>query len=199
METRGRFPIGRMLFEVVLILLGVFLGLFVNEKRIEQREKARAEESLTLIRAEMEFNKGQIDAIAPHHAVVRDSLHALLTRMDGSEKPVSLGVLWTAIPGGFGVPELQRHAWDLATRLGTLEHLDYRTLLRLSLTYELQEFYTRKYDRLADNLYLASNADPSSRNGLVLALSLLAGDVVIHEEDLAEAYGKAIEHLDEMR
>ncbi len=66
----------------------------------------------------------------------------------------------------------------------------------LSRTYHLQEFYTEKYDRLADNLYLASNIDPSTREGLVLALALLAGDIAIHEEDLTKAYAMAIERLD---
>ena len=107
--------------------------------------------------------------------------------------------LGKAMPGGFGVPGLQRHSWTLANSLGALEHMDYATASMLSRTYHLQEFYTDKYDRLADNLYLASNIDPNTREGLMLALSMLANDIAIHEKDLAVAYEKTIEHLDAIK
>lgn len=196
--THSRLSMGRLLFEVILIILGVFLGLFVNELRIEQRDRVRAQGALTQIRSELQSNQEQVAKISAHHVTVRDSLNALLSRVSSMENPVTIQDLLKAMPGGFGVAGLQRHSWTLANRLGALEHMDYATASMLSRTYHLQEFYTEKYDRLADNLYLASNIDPSTREGLVLALALLAGDIAIHEEDLTKAYAMAIEHLDEI-
>ena len=190
-----RTSIAKFFFEVVLIVLGVFLGLFVNELRIEQRERARAERVLEQISAELQFNQEQITRIFVHHVAVKDSLDAFLSRTSFQEDPVTMQELWKVMPGGFGVMGLQKQAWDLANRLGALEHMDYTTASRLSRTYHLQEFYTEKYDRLADNFYLASNADPNNREGLVLALAMLANDIVIHEKDLSMIYAKALEHL----
>ena len=185
----------KYIFEVVLIVLGVFLGLFVNELRIEQRDLARAERALEQITAELQFNQKMITRISVHHVAVKDSLDALLSRTDFQENTVTLPELWKSMLGGFGVVGLQRQAWTLANRLGALEHMDYETASKLSRTYDLQEFYTAKYDRLADNFYLAPNVDPNNREGLVFALAMLANDIVVHEEDLSEVYVKILDHL----
>ena len=197
--AHSRLSTGRLFFEVVLIIMGVLLGLFVNELRIEQRDRVRAQRALVQIRAELQSNQEQIAEISSHHTAVRDSLNALLSRASSRVNPTTMQELGKAMPGGFGVPGLQRHSWTLANRLGALEHMDYATASMLSRTYYLQEFYTDKYDRLADNLYLASNIDPNTREGLVLALFMLANDIAIHEKDLAVAYEKTIEHLDAIR
>lgn len=109
----------KYIFEVVLIVLGVFLGLFVNELRIEQRDLARAERALEQITAELQFNQKMITRISVHHVAVKDSLDALLSRTDFQENTVTLPELWKSMLGGFGVVGLQRQAWTLANRLGS--------------------------------------------------------------------------------
>ena len=193
---RTRFSAVRLLVEVVLIVLGVFLGLFVNEMRIEQRDRSRTQGALERIKTELQANQGRITRISDHHVAVRDSLHMFLSQPDFLENPPSLQELWPAMSGGFGVPEVQDHAWTLANRQGALEHMDITTATILSQTYSLQEFYTDKYERLSDNFYIAANIGPGSRAGLVIALALLANDIVNHEEDLTEGYAQALEILE---
>ncbi|MCD4827930.1 MAG: hypothetical protein K8R90_00675 [Candidatus Cloacimonetes bacterium] len=196
---QSRLPIGVVIAETVLLIIGVFLGIFVNEMRIEQRDKARAQVALGQIRAELQSNQEMINAISAHHVAVRDSLNSLLSRTTEIGKSPTLKDLWKSMNGGFGVPNLQQHSWSLALHLGVLEHIDYPTARLLSNVYSLQEFYIDKYDRLADNLYLASNIDPEFSDGLVLAMGFLANDIVIHEQDIIEAYTKTLEYLDSLQ
>lgn len=71
------------------------------------------------------------------------------------------------IPGGFGVVRLQKHVWNLAVELGTLENMVYQTAAALSKVYDIQEIYLGLYDRLADNVFIASNLHPNTREGMV--------------------------------
>ncbi len=43
-----------------------------------------------------------------------------------------------------------------------------------------------------------SNPDPGRRQGMIIALALLANDIAIHEKDLSETYGLALAHLDSL-
>ena len=61
--VRSRVSIAGLLAEVVLIVLGVFLGLFVNELRIEERDRQRTRRALTQIGAELASNQKRIDKI----------------------------------------------------------------------------------------------------------------------------------------
>jgi hypothetical protein len=194
--AQSRPSIGLLLSEVFLIVVGVLLGLFGNEMRLEQREQRRTEMALEQISEEIRDNQSQIDRIHPHHFVVRDSLNALMSRTLPTESPVSLQELWRSMSGGFGVASLRQNAWKLANSMGAIEHMDYGTASLLSRLYDLQEFYTDKYSRLSDNLYLAANVDPGVRQGLIFALAVLTNDIVIHEEDLKLFYERVLEHLE---
>jgi len=185
-----------LLFEAILIVISVFLGLFVNEWRMEQRERMRADKALLEIKEEIKSNQERIVTIAAYHILIKDSLNALLYRTDFHKKSITFQELFTAMPNGFGVPGLQQQSWTLANRLGSLEHIDYKTAGMLSKLYDLQNFYMNKYNYVTENFYLASNVDSHIREGLVNSLAFLAGDITIHEKDLAAAYVKAIENLD---
>ena len=186
----------KLFAEVFLIVLGVLLGLFLNEMRLEQRNAARARVALEQITEELRFNRGQMADIAPHHVTVRDSLGALLARVADvtGEIPI-LDVIHVA-PGGFGVARLRSHAWGLATELGTLEELDFTVASELSMVYDLQAMYLEYYTHLSANIFQAENIGPDARRGLVLGLTLLASDIVHCERDLLNQYDAVLARLD---
>ncbi len=139
----------KLLIEVSLIILGVLLGLFFNEMRLQQKNHDRAQVALLQINSELHYNRDQVADIANHHTAVRDSLSVLISRMDNLESPISLQKIISVVPGGFGFVRLQQHAWSLAVELGTLENMDYRTATELSRVYDLQELYLGSYTHLS--------------------------------------------------
>ena len=191
-----RFSFGKLFIEVILIVMGVLLGLLFNEMRLQQQNKERARVAVRQINSEIRHNRDQVVKISTHHAAVRDSLVALLSRVDTIEGPIPFQVIMGVVPGGFGKVGLQRHAWNLAGQLGTLEHVEFDSAVKLSQIYDLQEIYLGMYVHLGDNVFLASNANPDVREGLVLGLALLANDIAHYELNLIDAYDAALEQLE---
>ena len=182
--------------EALLILLSVFLGLFVNEWRVEHRERQQAEQALSQIKIELKMNQQEIEKIAPRHSSILDSLNALLKRKEGRDSSLSLDELFdTVIGGGFGVPHIQQHAWTLANNLGALEHLDFKTASTLSSVYDYQNFYMKTYNMLSENFYISANMDERNTDGLVRALAILIQDMTASEAGLAETYKEVCEYL----
>ena len=183
-----RYSPGVILVEIALIMIGIFLGLAGNEWRLHRADQVRIDRALTHIQQELKANQKMVERISPYHSTMSDSLQILIRHIDESQNSIPFMALMSAMPRGFGVPSLQNNAWTLANRLGIINHLDYDLATELSRIYSLQNFYLEKYDRVADNLYVASNIRPESRNGLAIGLAMLASDIVIHEKDLAEEY-----------
>lgn len=186
----------KLLVEVFLIILGVLLGLFFNEMRLQQRNHDRAQVALQQINTEMQYNRAQVADIAGHHAVVLDSLNSLMSRMDSRESPFSLQEIGRAVPGGFGFVRLQKHAWGLAVDLGTLENMEYRIATELSKVYDLQALYLESYTFLSENLLVASNLSPNARGGLLQSLHLVFNNITQLESDLLAAYELVLEEID---
>lgn len=185
-----------LLVEVFLIVLGVLLGLFFNEMRLQQKNHDRAQVALKQINSEMQYNQGQVADIASHHIAVRDSLIVLMSQEENRGNPLSLQEIVGAIPGGFGFVRLQRHAWSLAVELGTLENMDYRIATELSRVYDLQGLYLDSYTYLSENGFLASNLSSDSRDGLLMALFLNLNNITHLEEDLLATYEEVLKEIE---
>ena len=91
---------------------------------------------------------------------------------------------------------LQTTGWQLANQVGATNHFDEELALTLSKLYGLQASYQKKLDRISDNLYIASNANPRDITGLTVALSLLMNDIVIQEMRLSKSYPQVLDLLD---
>lgn len=189
----------KLLVEVFLIILGVLLGLFFNEMRLQQRSHDRAQAALLQINNELHYNRAQVAEIADHHIVVLDSLSVLMSRNDNLEGPISLQEVISVVPGGFGFVRLQKHGWSLAMELGVVENMDYQIATELSRVYSLQERYLETYDYLAGSFFVASNLSVDCREGLVMGLFLLASNITHLEEDLLATYDEVIEQIEESR
>lgn len=145
-----RFSLGKLFIEAILIVMGVLLGLFLNEMRLQQKNQDRAQVAVQQITSEIRYNRDKVEKISIHHAAVRDSLFALLSRVDTMESPIPFQIVMGVVPGGFGKVGLQRHAWTLAGQLGTFEHVEYDLAVELSRVYDLQKAYLEMYVHLID-------------------------------------------------
>ncbi len=171
--------------EVVLIVLGVALGLAANEWRIAKERRRDAHLALVQIRGEVVRNGKRCDRSAEYHAIVRDSLQAFILPMIRGVRTIDdFYRLRASLPHGFQVPLLQRTAWDAALRTGVLSSVDPDVLVRLSRYYAMIDFAQGKIDKVSDNLYDATNMDPSHWRGLVIALRDIVNDLVIQERRL---------------
>ncbi len=190
---------GLFLLEVGLIVIGVLLGMAVNEWRIERANKAQAERSLEQIKSELLYNRQQVESIVDYHTSLRDSLMSIANQVFMGEVDISYEDLRGAMPNGFSVPFLQRSAWDLAHQTGATSHMDYKPARALALYYNFLDFVEGKLERISDNLYSATSMDPASVKGLTVSLGLLANDLVIQEHEVLEFTDSLMVHLADVK
>lgn len=188
--------LGFLFLEVFLIVLGVLLGMAVNEWRVSRANNTLAERSLEQIKAELVFNQEQVESIVDYHTSIRDSLMLMANGVFQGEEGLGYEDLSRAIPNGFGVPFLQRSAWDLAHQTGATSYMAYKPARALSLYYNFQDFLKGKLERISDNLYSATSMDPVHVNGLIVSLGLLANDLVIQENEMIEMTDSLMVHLE---
>jgi len=187
-----------LLLEVLLIVLGVLLGMAANEWRVARGHRQQADQALRQIAGELRFNREQVDGVIEHHQALKDSLALLVGRQDVQGENIGHADLWKALSGGFRYPLIESTAWNLALQTGAVEHMDYGPATGLSRYYNFQSFYSAKLSVISNNVYTAVNMDADSADGLIRALHLLMGDIVINEERLIEQIDVIIPRLDEL-
>lgn len=195
-KSNQRIYFGPLLIEVILIVLAVLLGLAANEWRVARAEKAQAKNALRYIKNELQSNKEQVDSFIPIHISIRDSLKALGPYLLKRNANITLADLGKAMPGGFDVPLIEKTGWQLANQTDAINHIDYKLAAALSKLYYLQDFYQAKLDKVAENIYIASNVNLTDLGGFTLAFTVLASDIVIQEKRLSKLYAEMIKNLD---
>lgn len=173
------------MLEVGLIVVGVILGLTVDNLRQAASDRARAREVLELIATELAENRARLASRLAYHETIGDSLRALAGRALGNQ-PITFGDMDRAMPEGVAPVLLSSTAWELAKASEALRHLDLRVLTAVSTAYQRQAFLQGKHDQVGANFYQAVNQDPDQFRGNIVAMRNLVGDVVFTERDLLE-------------
>lgn len=148
------------MLEVGLIVVGVILGLTVDNLRQAAADRARAREVLELIATELADNRARLASRA-YHETIGDSLGALAGRALGNQ-PISFGDMDRAMPEGMAPVLLSSTAWELAKASEALRHLDLRVLTAVSTAYERQAFLQGKHDQAGANFYQGSTRTRTS-------------------------------------
>jgi hypothetical protein len=136
--SRNQRSFGYLLVEVLLIVVGVFLGLAANEWRGRATERATVAQALRSIRQEIVENDAE--------------LQASLAKSAMAEGPAAPFPKWS-YEGytGFSVPLLRASSYENAVATGAMANIDYDLSDRLARTYMLQREYADALD-----LYLAA-------------------------------------------
>ena len=176
-----------ILLEVLLIIMGVLAGMWVNDWREEQNHKKEAKKSLQLIHTEIEHNLEAVKASLEKRKINLQGFQNLTGMfMQNPNYEFSIMEVQQAAPEGFSSPLIERSAWDLAHQTGNIQYMSLELASELSRVYSLQEFYQKKLDVLGLNGYVASNIDLGKLESTVLALTVLIKDIEIQEVRLSQ-------------
>ncbi|MBN2009447.1 hypothetical protein JW960_08895 [candidate division KSB1 bacterium] len=192
-ESRKSFRV--LLVEIILIIFGVFLGLWANEWRVHKDELADTNQALQYIARELEQNISEINRVIDAHTAIRDSLIALGNNVTFLESThVAPADFWTAMKR-MRVPLLEQTGWQLAVQTGAIRHMDYELAGKISKVYNLQSFYQEKIDKLSDNFYIARNMKTNDVTDMAFAMMMLFRDLVVQEERLIKIYLEIIKQI----
>jgi len=200
-EGRGwrRHSVSGLLLELVMIMIGVFLGATAEQLRESRHEHTLAVASLQNFRREVNDNQQRILRVQSHHDSLRLAMGQLLAdRFRGSSRPPSLSDIRTrARFRGIEPVDFDHTAWDLALATQVLTEIDPRLAYTISRVYTQQQAFQHFEDSFSASAFTPSSfANFTDASGLVLAMSSYLGDVHEREREQLAMYHVLLPQLD---
>jgi hypothetical protein len=181
-----------LLFEVILITVGVFLALWANNWHENREHRAQAKAALRNFVGEMEANRQATKRDrAYHETLARELVQFLRSNEAPSEDRFSKEVHFQGVR-----PVIYEHtAWDLALATQALSYLEPDLAFHISKVYTQQNAY-----QTLENSFLASAFSPASMSidnpkGLATAMVVYLNDVNQQEPAILQLYDKVIPEI----
>lgn len=187
-EQQGRSHILKLLLEVALISVGVFLGLMGEQWRESRHHHELAEQALRRFRTEIEANRKAVVDVKDYHVALQKQLTAYLAAKPDARRGTPVRML------GIRPAGIEQTAWDLAMATQALTYIDEHLAYSLSRLHMVQS----EYQELTQGVLQAMYARPPTENRDVFfgALSIYCGDITEVEPRLLEMYDAAIKDID---
>ncbi len=134
------------LFESAFVVLGVTLALAANEWRESRMHRRQAEAAVASIVEELRANRAGVASSLAYH---RSRLDTLYAHREGDWVPP----LQLFSRGFISPAQLDQTAWTSASETGTLTHIPYAEVLRLSRVYAQQARYGDQARIVGEILY----------------------------------------------
>jgi hypothetical protein len=185
----GQRSFFNLLFEVVLIAVGVFLALWANNWHEDREHRAQARAALRNFASEMEANRQTTQRNRTYHETLVRELEQFLR----SKEPPSEERLYKEVHFEGVRPVIFEHtAWDLALATQALSYL------KPELAFDISKVYTQQNAfQTLENSYLASAFSPASLSGdnvkgFATAMVIYLRDVNQQEPVILQLYDKVI-------
>jgi hypothetical protein len=165
----------KILFEVVLIGTGVFLGLAGEQWRERAHQRELAEQALRRFRSEIVENRKSVAIVADYHVTMKKTLE-----MAKSADDVQFA--------GIRPSNFDHSAWDLAIATQSLSYIDADLALSLSRVYNTQESVMELTRGVLQAMYIAPPTDSKNAKAFFGAVLVYYGDMTIYEPQLLQLY-----------
>jgi hypothetical protein len=174
----------KIVLEVVLISLGVFLALMAEQWRERARDRELAEASLRGFRSEILRNRKAVEGVRDYHAVLLKELTAYFAADPKKRTAEKIQIR------GLQPVFFEQTAWDLALATQALAHIDSDLALGLSRVYGLQRTSLEMTHGIMQAIYLR----PLQEN--FEGLLWYYGDIVLWEPQLLRMYDELVPQID---
>jgi hypothetical protein len=187
--SRGKTTL-KLLLEVALISVGVFLGLLGEQWRENAHQRDLAKDSLRRFRAEIIENRKAVADVVDYHATVRKELEAVLQK--GPERASRDDLHFHGIrPATF-----DRSAWELAIATQSLAYVDSDLALSLANIYNMQQTLTDLTHGVIQAMYVTPPINDGNSMTFFGSVLIYYGDTVIYEPRLLEMYDAILPKID---
>ena len=187
MSGAGRDWFVKLLLEVVLIGIAVFLGMAADQWRSDRQERAASREALQRIKIEIQKNQHEVQRVRDYHVRLRDAIVGYLD-------PKTRAATTLRITEGVNPAKFDRTAWDLALATQALAHIDRDIALALTGIYGEQQTYEELSRGLTQAMYLRPPGE--SLEPFLQSLKVYYDDIVIHEPALITRYQAVLPMID---
>jgi hypothetical protein len=178
-----------LLFEVVLIAVGVFLALWANNWHEDREHRAQARAALRNFASEMEANRQAIQHNRAYHETFARELREFLA----SKEPASEDRLNKSVHFEGMRPVIFEHtAWDLALATQALSYLDPDLAFDISKVYTEQNAFQKLEDSFLAAAFTPASLSSDNVKGMATAMELYLIDVNQQEPAILQLYDKVI-------
>ena len=178
-----------LLFEVVLIAIGVFLALLANNWHEDRQHRERARAALRNFLEEMETNRQATQSYRQYHESLTDELSEFLQ----SKEPITEERLGKEVHFEGMRPVIFEHtAWDLALATQALSYLDPDLAFAISKVYTQQDAFQTLENSFLASAFTPSNMSGDNLKGLATAMLTYLRDVNVYEPAIIRRYDEVI-------
>jgi hypothetical protein len=189
MESR-RGWLWKMLLEVVLIGVAVFLGMAVEQWRTDQQHREQARMALVRFKTELETNKAAVAAAKDYHTRIRGEVIAYLDRDPKLRSRTQLN-----ITNGIWPVNFEHTAWDLALATQALADIDSTLAFEIARVYGHQQVYLGLTSGLTQAMYLRPPTE--NPDGFLHSVRVWLDDIVGMDPGLLAAYDRVLPMIDQ--
>jgi hypothetical protein len=185
----GQRSFFNLLFEVVLIAVGVFLALWANNWHEDREHRAQAKAALRNFAAEMEANRQATQRNRAYHETFARELREFLA----SKEPANEDRLNKSVHFEGMRPVIFEHtAWDLALATQALSYLDPDLAFDISKVYTGQNAFQKLEDSFLAAAFTPASLSSDNVKGMATAMELYLIDVNQQEPAILQLYDKVI-------
>ncbi|ARN78532.1 hypothetical protein BST97_11345 [Nonlabens spongiae] len=191
MKNSTKRKIGELLFQIIPVMIGVFLGFLVSSWAESSRNEEKTELFVQNLIAEVETNKSRLDNVYDYHIMLRDSVQSYVARSyeaDSSKTPRKPKFF-----KGIRMFPLMDSAYETGTQTGLINGLSLPQIQQINQVYTLQKFYNGYHDNMMTGFM---NQDPlQDIDRVVRFLAISMTDVVLREQELRGQYDQLLKEL----
>ena len=188
----GQRSFFNLLFEVVLIAVGVFLALWANNWHEDREHRAQAKAALRNFVGEMEANRQATQRNRTYHETFARELREFLA----SKEPASEDRLNKSVHFEGMRPVIFEHtAWDLALATQALSYLDPDLAFDISKVYTQQNAFQKLEDSFLAAAFTPASLSSDNVKGMATAMELYLIDVNQQEPAILQLYDKVIPEI----
>ena len=181
-----------LLFEVVLIAVGVFLALWANNWHEDREHGAQAKAALRNFVGEMEANRQATQRNRTYHETFARELREFLA----SKEPANEDRLNKSVHFEGMRPVIFEHtAWDLALATQALSYLDPDLAFDISKVYTQQNAFQKLEDSFLAAAFTPASLSSDNVKGMATAMELYLIDVNQQEPAILQLYDKVIPEI----
>lgn len=173
--------IGELLFQIIPVMIGVYLGFVVSDCAGNQQKRKQSELLTQNLLSEVEMNETKLKYVVEYHEMLRDSSRIFASADNGAARPRFFK--------GTRIMKLNSSAYDTGIQTGVINELSIDKIQALNNLYTLQGDYNEFSVIMMSSLI---NKDFSDREEdmkkIARFLSITMTDIVIKENDLLQGY-----------
>jgi hypothetical protein len=179
----------KLVLEVALISVGVFLGLAGEQWRERAHQRELSEQALRRFRTELVANRKAVESVREYHENLFKQLNILKDLPPAKRDTVHVEFK------GVRPANFNHAAWDLAVATQSLTYMDPDLAYSLSEIYNVQDQMNGLRGGFTQAMYNAPPALGKNEEAFFGAVLLYYGDMTLFEPRLLTMYDEALQKI----